>query len=197
MTNRWPNAQRGWRSNIAKHVCAEGRATLARDQLHERRGTTLCLIRGAAPLPHRRGNRAIGCLIEKCYISPQAGFIALLPQLLDDESRPAAMALLKNLTVKYPKVAEAHYALAQTALAADHAALALTSAQRAVEFRPIGRWRELCWRAPSRPMDNMTRRWQRWTNCSNKIPPPNLVFNMRIFCLRPERKRTRVASWRS
>ncbi len=75
-------------------------------------------------------------LLRSAYISPQAGFIALLPQLMEEGSRPAAMAVLKILVEKFPTAAEAHYALAQAALAADNGALALTSAQRAVEISP-------------------------------------------------------------
>jgi tetratricopeptide (TPR) repeat protein len=75
-------------------------------------------------------------LLRSAYISPQAGFVALLPQLLEEGSRPGAMALVKILAEKFPNAAEAHYALAQTAIAADNAALALTSAQRAVELSP-------------------------------------------------------------
>ncbi|HYM34584.1 MAG TPA: tetratricopeptide repeat protein [Steroidobacteraceae bacterium] len=75
-------------------------------------------------------------LLKNAYISPQAGFVALLPQLLDDESRTAAMAVFKILVTKFPNLAEAHYALAQTALAADNSVLALTSAQRAVDLSP-------------------------------------------------------------
>jgi tetratricopeptide (TPR) repeat protein len=75
-------------------------------------------------------------LLENAFISPQAGFVALLPQLLDDESRVAAMAVLKILVTKFPNVAEAHYALAQAALAADNTELALASAKRALEISP-------------------------------------------------------------
>ncbi len=75
-------------------------------------------------------------LLRNAYISPQAGFVTLLPQLMEEGSRPGAMALMKILVEKFPNTAEAHYALAQTALAADNMALASTNAQRAVELSP-------------------------------------------------------------
>lgn len=75
-------------------------------------------------------------LLRTAYISPQAGFVALLPQLMEEGSRPAAMAVLKILVTKFPNAAEAHYALAQTALAADNNALALSSATKAAELSP-------------------------------------------------------------
>jgi tetratricopeptide (TPR) repeat protein len=75
-------------------------------------------------------------LLRTAYISPQAGFIALLPQLLEAGTRPGAMAVFKILVEKFPNAAESHYALAQAALSADNFGLALTSAQRSVELSP-------------------------------------------------------------
>jgi tetratricopeptide (TPR) repeat protein len=75
-------------------------------------------------------------LLRTAYISPQAGFIALLPQLMEEGSRPAAMGVLKILVEKFPNAAESHYSLAQAAMAADNHALALSSATRATELSP-------------------------------------------------------------
>jgi tetratricopeptide (TPR) repeat protein len=75
-------------------------------------------------------------LLRSAFISPQAGFVALLPQLSAEGSRPATMALFKILADKFSNAAEAHFALAQAALAGDNHALALTSARRAAELSP-------------------------------------------------------------
>ena len=82
-------------------------------------------------------------IIETAYISPQAGFIALLPQWLEEGTRPGAMALVQRLLVKYEQTAEAHYALGQAALQSENNALALSSAQRATELSPY--WMPAKW----------------------------------------------------
>jgi tetratricopeptide (TPR) repeat protein len=84
-----------------------------------------------------------GSIIETAYISPQAGFIALLPQWLTEGTRPGAMALMQRLVVKYDQTAEAHYALGQAALQSENNALALSSAQRATELSPY--WMPAKW----------------------------------------------------
>lgn len=94
---------------------------------------------GVAALRLYRIDQAVehfAVLLRTAYISPSVGFIALTPQLLEEGNRPAVMALLKKLAEKFPNTAEAHYSLAQAALAADNHALALHSAQRAVELSP-------------------------------------------------------------
>jgi len=75
-------------------------------------------------------------LLGSVFINPQAGFLALLPQLLEEESRVAVTATLRELASRYPELGEAHYALAQAALRSDNFELALQSAQRAAELSP-------------------------------------------------------------
>ncbi|HSN72750.1 MAG TPA: tetratricopeptide repeat protein [Steroidobacteraceae bacterium] len=75
-------------------------------------------------------------LLDSVFINPQAGFLALLPQWLEEESRTAVTATLRQLAERYPDLGEAHYALAQAALRSDNFALALTSAERAAELSP-------------------------------------------------------------
>jgi len=84
-----------------------------------------------------------GSLIQTGFISPQAGFVALLPEWLDEGTRPAAMALAQRLLTMYPDTAEAHYALGQAALQSENNALALTSARRAAELSPY--WMPAKW----------------------------------------------------
>lgn len=75
-------------------------------------------------------------LIESAFISPKAGFLQLLPQMMGESSGPAALAVLQQVAQDYPDVAEAHYAVAQAAIEADHFALALEHARRARELSP-------------------------------------------------------------
>lgn len=75
-------------------------------------------------------------LIESRFISPNAGFLELLPRMAAEGSDAATLAVLRTLVSKFPEIAESHYALAQAALDADHFELALTHAQRAREISP-------------------------------------------------------------
>ncbi|MBC7984636.1 MAG: tetratricopeptide repeat protein [Candidatus Obscuribacterales bacterium] len=75
-------------------------------------------------------------LIDTAFISPQAGFMALAPQWLEEGSRPAVMALARRLLPKYERQAEAHFVLAQAALQSENMALARSSAERAVSLSP-------------------------------------------------------------
>jgi tetratricopeptide (TPR) repeat protein len=75
-------------------------------------------------------------LLETGFINPQAGFLALLPQLMDEGSRPAVAATLGKLVERFPNNAEAHYALGQAAAQADNLSLALKEALRAHELSP-------------------------------------------------------------
>jgi tetratricopeptide (TPR) repeat protein len=75
-------------------------------------------------------------LLGSVFINPQAGFLALLPQWLEEESRNAVTATLEGLVTRYPDLGEARYALAQAALRSDNLALALESAARATELSP-------------------------------------------------------------
>jgi len=84
-----------------------------------------------------------GHLIQSGFISPQAGFVSLLPEWLDEGTRPAAMALTQRLVPMFPDTAEAHYAFAQAALQSENNALALTNAQRATELSPY--WMPAKW----------------------------------------------------
>ena len=75
-------------------------------------------------------------LLETAYLSPAAGFLALLPVLNDQGSAPDVTELFRRLAVRYPKVAEGQYALGSTALRSENYALALESARRAVQIAP-------------------------------------------------------------
>jgi tetratricopeptide (TPR) repeat protein len=76
----------------------------------------------------------LSTLLETAYINPQAGFLALLPQLSEEAPEAAVTAVLQKLVAKYPDVTEAHYALAQAALQSDNFALGLAHAQKAREL---------------------------------------------------------------
>ena len=78
----------------------------------------------------------LGTLLENAFINPQAGFLALLPQLAEEASPAAMSAVLQRLIVKYPELTEAHYAAAQAAVQADNFALAAKHAVRARELGP-------------------------------------------------------------
>jgi tetratricopeptide (TPR) repeat protein len=75
-------------------------------------------------------------LIDSAFISPKAGFLQLLPQIIGESSGAAALAVLQKVGQDYPNVAEAHYSIAQAALEADNYALALEHARRARELAP-------------------------------------------------------------
>lgn len=78
----------------------------------------------------------LNALLETAFINPQAGFLALLPQLGEQASAPAATAVLRKLVEKYPDLTEAHYAVAQAALQSENLALALGHARKARELGP-------------------------------------------------------------
>ncbi len=75
-------------------------------------------------------------LLESGYISPAAGFLALLPVLTGHGSAPDLTELFRRLVARHPAVAEGHYALAAAALRSENFALALQSARRATEIAP-------------------------------------------------------------
>jgi tetratricopeptide (TPR) repeat protein len=75
-------------------------------------------------------------LLESAFINPQAGYLALLPQLGEEGSPPATTAVLQKLVAKHPDLAEAHYALARAALQSENLALAFEHAKRATELAP-------------------------------------------------------------
>lgn len=78
----------------------------------------------------------LGILLDTAFINPQAGFLALLPQLADEGTSSGATAVLRQLVVKYPEVTEAHYALAQAASQSDNLKLAMEHARKARELGP-------------------------------------------------------------
>jgi tetratricopeptide (TPR) repeat protein len=76
----------------------------------------------------------LGTLLDTAFINPQAGFLALLPQVADEAPAPGATAVMQKLIAKYPNLTEAHYALAQAAVQSDNFALALEHAKKAREL---------------------------------------------------------------
>lgn len=78
----------------------------------------------------------LSTLLETAFINPQAGFLALLPQLGDEATPSGVTAVLKQLVAKYPDVTEAHYALAQAAVQSENLKLAMEHARKARELGP-------------------------------------------------------------
>lgn len=78
----------------------------------------------------------LNALLETAFINPQAGFLALLPQLAEESSSSGTTAVLKQLVQKYPEVTEAHYALAQAAVQSENLKLAMEHAKKARELGP-------------------------------------------------------------
>src|SRR5690606_13933267 len=78
----------------------------------------------------------INTLLESAFINPQAGFLALLPQLGDEGTPPAVTAVLQKLLVGRANLTEAHYALGQAAVQSENFALALEHARKARELGP-------------------------------------------------------------
>ena len=75
-------------------------------------------------------------LIESAYISTAAGFLALLPVMMDEGNPPDVTELFRRLAARHPTLAEGQVALGTAALRSDNYALAMQSAQRAVELAP-------------------------------------------------------------
>jgi tetratricopeptide (TPR) repeat protein len=78
----------------------------------------------------------LSVLLETAFINPQAGYLALLPQLAEEASPAAATSVLQKLVAKHPDLTEAHYALAQAAIQSDNFALAFEHARKARELGP-------------------------------------------------------------
>jgi tetratricopeptide (TPR) repeat protein len=78
-----------------------------------------------------------GHLLDTMYISPAAGFLALLPVVADEGVATDVMELFRRLSAKRPKVAEGHYAFATAALRADNFAVADQAADTAVALAPF------------------------------------------------------------
>lgn len=75
-------------------------------------------------------------LLTTYYLSPAAGFIALLPVVSDHGTPPDVTELVRRLSARHPDVAEGHYSVGSAALRSEHFALALESADRAIELAP-------------------------------------------------------------
>jgi len=75
-------------------------------------------------------------LLNTAFINPQAGFLAILPQLAEEGSVSATTTVLERLVVKHPDLMEAHYTLARAALQSENFALALQHAQQAHDLGP-------------------------------------------------------------
>jgi tetratricopeptide (TPR) repeat protein len=75
-------------------------------------------------------------LLETSYLSPAAGFLALLPVVIDHGTPPDVTELFKRLAARHPTVAEGQYALGSAALRSENLGLALASAQNAVQKAP-------------------------------------------------------------
>jgi tetratricopeptide (TPR) repeat protein len=75
-------------------------------------------------------------LIDTAYISPAAGFLALLPVIAGEGIPTDVTELFRRLAASHPKVAEAHYALGSVAMRSENFALALSSAQQATQLAP-------------------------------------------------------------
>jgi tetratricopeptide (TPR) repeat protein len=73
-------------------------------------------------------------LASGAYISPAAGFLALLPAVADHGTAPDVTELFRRLVARYPDVAEGHHALGSAALRSDNFELAVESARRATEI---------------------------------------------------------------
>lgn len=76
-------------------------------------------------------------LLETAYLSPAAGFLALLPILADRGTALDVTELFHRLAVRHPEVAEGQYALGNAALRSENYALALASARRATQIAPF------------------------------------------------------------
>jgi len=73
-------------------------------------------------------------LASGAYISPAAGFLALLPVVTEYGTAPDVTELFGRLAARHPGVAEGHYALGSAALRSENFALAVESARRATEL---------------------------------------------------------------
>ncbi len=75
-------------------------------------------------------------LLANAYLSPAAGFLALLPLTAGHGTAPDIAELFRRLVARHDKVAEGHYALGNAALRAENFELALASGRRAAELAP-------------------------------------------------------------
>src|SRR5512134_2955881 len=94
---------------------------------------------GVAALELHRLDAAEGHLaqlLETSFLSPAAGFLALLPVMIEHGTPPDVTELFKRLAARHPTVAEGQYALGSAALRSENFALALESARNAVQKAP-------------------------------------------------------------
>jgi tetratricopeptide (TPR) repeat protein len=75
-------------------------------------------------------------LLTTAYISPAAGFLALLPVIADEATTTDVTELVRRLVARHPGVAEGHYALGMAALRSENFALGFESAERATQLAP-------------------------------------------------------------
>lgn len=73
-------------------------------------------------------------LASGAYISPAAGFLALLPVVSEHGTAPDVTELFRRLAGRYPAVAEGQHALGSAALRSDNFGLAVESARHATEL---------------------------------------------------------------
>ncbi len=73
-------------------------------------------------------------LASGAYISPAAGFLALLPVVSEHGTAPDVTELFRRLAARHPDVAEGQHALGSAALRSDNFELAVESARRAAEL---------------------------------------------------------------
>ncbi|MFO1408369.1 MAG: tetratricopeptide repeat protein [Steroidobacteraceae bacterium] len=75
-------------------------------------------------------------LIGSAYVSPAAGYVALLPVVMGEGTAPDVTEVFRRLVAKDAKVAEGHDALGNAALRSENYALAESSAREAVRLAP-------------------------------------------------------------
>jgi tetratricopeptide (TPR) repeat protein len=75
-------------------------------------------------------------LVDTAYVSPAAGYLALLPVIMDEATAPDVTELFRRLSALHPKVAEGQHALGNAALRSENNALATQAAQEAVKLAP-------------------------------------------------------------
>ena len=73
-------------------------------------------------------------LLASAYLSPAAGFLALLPVVAEHGTPPDVTELFRRLVARHPAVAEGHYTLGSAALGSENFGLAVASARRATEI---------------------------------------------------------------
>jgi tetratricopeptide (TPR) repeat protein len=75
-------------------------------------------------------------LLASSASDPPSGFTQLTRTLANAQDKQAALKLVQNLAADYPKLAQAHFAVAQAAVNAGEDRVALEQARRAGQLRP-------------------------------------------------------------